>query len=133
MALSSMVTHLHTCQTTSINMVYTRLQKRMDAAAAIPATAATAAAATTMPAATTATTMPAAVPLSIAQIKTRSKAQSIAQEAIRHDTMIAAMGLLALHDMHDPANAGWFPDPANAGWFHDYVFQNRNDYTCNIL
>lgn len=83
-------------------MVYTRLQKKLDAdkkAAAKPA---------------------AAEPLSIAQIKTRSKSQAIVQETIRRDTMLAAMGLLALHDMHDTQCA-------------DYVFQNRNDYTCNIL
>jgi hypothetical protein len=66
------------------------------------------------------TAMPDAAPLSIAQIKTRSKSQSIARETIRHDTMLAAMGLLALHDIHDAQCA-------------DYVFQNRDDYTCNIL
>lgn len=101
-------------------MVYTRLQKKMDvAAAAIPATVA-------IPdtTATHVTAMHDAAPLSIAQIKTRSNTQAIEQETIKHDTMIAAMGLLALHDIHDPANAGWFPD---------HVFQNRNDYTCNIL
>jgi len=104
-------------------MVYTRLQKKLDAdkkaAAAMPAAAA----------ATPAAAMPAAAPLSIAQIKTRSKSHAIERETIRHDTMLAAMGLLALHDMHDPANAGWFPDTQCA----DYVFQNRDDYTCNIL
>ena len=100
--------------TTSLTMVYTRLQKRMDAAAAaIPATAIHATTATHV------TAMHDAVPLSIAQIKSRSKTQAIEQETIKHDTILAAMGLLALHDIHDPANAGWFPDPANAGWFPD--------------
>ena len=106
-------------------MVYTRLQKKMDvAAAAMHATAAMPA--TAMPAATA---MHDAAPLSIAQIKTRSKSHAIEQETIRHDTMLAAMGLVALHDIHDPANAGWLPDTQCA----DDVFQNRNDYTCNIL
>jgi len=77
-------------------MVYTRLQKKLDAdkkaAAAMPAAAA----------ATPAAAMPAAAPLSIAQIKTRSKSHAIERETIRHDTMLAAMGLLALHDIDDP-------------------------------
>jgi len=114
-------------------MVYTRLQKKLDGAAIeytrlqkrLDADKKAATPATTTP--TTATLD--AVPLSIAQIKTRSKSHAIEQETIRHDTMLAAMGLLALHDMHDPANAGWSPNTQCA----EYGFQNRNDYTCNIL
>jgi len=92
----------------------------MDAAkkAAAAATPATTPAAT--PAAATPAATPDVVPLSIAQIKTRSNSQAIVRETIKHDTMLAAMGLLALHDMHDTPCA-------------DYVFQNRNNYTCNIL
>ena len=68
-------------------MVYTRLQKKLDtdkkaAAAAMPAAA--------------------AVPLSISQIKTRSQTQVNRQKTIQTDTMLAAMGLLALHDIDDP-------------------------------
>jgi len=43
------------------------------------------------------------------QIKTRSQTRTNQQNKIfREDELIAAMTLLSLHDMHDPANAGWF-------------------------
>ena len=106
-------------------MVYTRLQKKMDvAAAAIPATV-------TIPdtTATHVTAMHDAAPLSIAQIKTRSKTQAIQKETLRQDEIIAALALLAIHDMHDQPNADWFPDTAPS----EYQTQNRNNYTCNIL
>lgn len=42
------------------------------------------------------------------QIKTRSQTQNNKQnKMLREDELIAAMTLLSLHDMHDPANAGW--------------------------
>ena len=42
------------------------------------------------------------------QIKTRSQTQNNQQnKMLREDELIAAMTLLSLHDMHDPANAGW--------------------------
>lgn len=95
-------------------MVFTRSQTKN--AAATAATAATAAA-------------HAPAPLSIAQIKTRSKTQAIQKETLRQDEIIAALALLAIHDMHDQPNADWFPDTAPS----EYQTQNRNNYTCNIL
>lgn len=64
------------------------------------------------------------------QIKTRSKTQAIQKETtMRQDEIIAALALLAIHDMHDQQNAGWLPDTAHC----EYQTQNRNNYTCNIL
>ena len=98
-------------------MVFTRLQTK------------NAAAATTAAAAPASTAAHAPAPLSIAQIKTRSKTQAIQKETLRQDEMIAALALLAIHDMHDQPNAGWFPDTAPS----KYQTQNRINYTCNIL